>query len=194
MRENPAGGPTGKKDDSIHPHHNKTMAKGKTPVGCGCLGFAGLVVLGICFGGEEGPDPSTYPTPRYPPSYAVPASAPSAPEQRDWLYIHRTLNVRSQPNRSAAIVRTLQRGDRVRMGPKDANGWAPVYDGDAPSGYAWRESDAVQLGPPPLRAVSPAPRPRGESRVYHIGPRGGCYTYSASGNKRYVDRSYCDLE
>lgn len=27
---------------------------------------------------------------------------------------------------------------------------------------------------------------------YHLGPRGGCYTYTSGGNKRYVDRSYCD--
>jgi hypothetical protein len=26
---------------------------------------------------------------------------------------------------------------------------------------------------------------------YHLGPRGGCYTYSSSGRKRYVDRSLC---
>ena len=26
---------------------------------------------------------------------------------------------------------------------------------------------------------------------YYLGPRGGCYTYSASGRKRYVDHSYC---
>ncbi|MCH5687644.1 hypothetical protein LWM68_27285 [Niabella sp. W65] len=28
-------------------------------------------------------------------------------------------------------------------------------------------------------------------RVYHTGPRGGCYYYTAGGNKVYVDRSYC---
>ncbi len=27
---------------------------------------------------------------------------------------------------------------------------------------------------------------------YIRGPRGGCYTYSKSGNKRYVDRSLCN--
>jgi hypothetical protein len=27
---------------------------------------------------------------------------------------------------------------------------------------------------------------------YYTGPRGGCYTYSSSGKKRYVDHSYCD--
>ena len=28
-------------------------------------------------------------------------------------------------------------------------------------------------------------------RVYHTGPRGGCYYYTAGGSKVYVDRSYC---
>ncbi len=26
---------------------------------------------------------------------------------------------------------------------------------------------------------------------YHIGPRGGCFTYSKGGNKKYVDHSFC---
>jgi len=26
---------------------------------------------------------------------------------------------------------------------------------------------------------------------YYTGKRGGCYTYTAGGNKRYVDRSFC---
>jgi len=30
------------------------------------------------------------------------------------------------------------------------------------------------------------------SGSYQMGPRGGCYTYSASGRKRYVDHSYCN--
>jgi hypothetical protein len=29
------------------------------------------------------------------------------------------------------------------------------------------------------------------SQPYHLGPRGGCYTITPSGNKRYVDRSLC---
>lgn len=34
--------------------------------------------------------------------------------------------------------------------------------------------------------------PPARSSGYIRGPRGGCYTYSASGNKRYVDRSMCN--
>ncbi|HET7462862.1 MAG TPA: SH3 domain-containing protein [Longimicrobium sp.] len=34
-------------------------------------------------------------------------------------------------------------------------------------------------------------RSSASSRGYYTGPRGGCYTYTASGRKRYVDHSYC---
>jgi uncharacterized protein YraI len=36
------------------------------------------------------------------------------------------------------------------------------------------------------------PRASSSSRGYFRGPRGGCYTYSASGRKRYVDHSLCN--
>lgn len=36
-----------------------------------------------------------------------------------------------------------------------------------------------------------AGRSSGSSSGYQVGPRGGCYTYSGSGKKRYVDHSYC---
>jgi hypothetical protein len=29
------------------------------------------------------------------------------------------------------------------------------------------------------------------AQTYHLGPRGGCYTITSSGNKHYVDRSMC---
>ncbi|MFL5383847.1 MAG: hypothetical protein ACJ8GN_15105 [Longimicrobiaceae bacterium] len=42
----------------------------------------------------------------------------------------------------------------------------------------------------PRQTRSTAPR-SSTSRVYYRGPKGGCYTYSASGRKRYVDHSFC---
>lgn len=36
--------------------------------------------------------------------------------------------------------------------------------------------------------ITPKPKDDG---MYHLGPRGGCYTYTSGGNKRYVDRSLC---
>jgi hypothetical protein len=37
----------------------------------------------------------------------------------------------------------------------------------------------------------PRSRPRRSPRVYHRGPKGGCYTYTSTGHKRYVDHSLC---
>jgi hypothetical protein len=36
------------------------------------------------------------------------------------------------------------------------------------------------------------PSPNSMSSVFIRGPRGGCYTLSSSGRKRYVDRSLCN--
>ncbi len=35
-------------------------------------------------------------------------------------------------------------------------------------------------------------RKASSGRVYHRGPRGGCYYYTPGGSKVYVDRSYCN--
>lgn len=168
--------------------------------GNGCLGCLGglfvLVIMGTCI--ESGPS-SSPPTPE-PLSIAAPSASPAP--TTDQLYIHEPLNVRSEPNKQGPALRTLPRGTAVRLGPKDANGWAALYDyaGNA-DGYVYRASDAVRSYPAPERTRT-APKPRSlssggtrrssaESRGYYTGPRGGCYTYSASGRKRYVDRSYC---
>lgn len=63
-------------------------------------------------------------------------------------------------------------------------------------------ADAINLLPPPATYVPAAQRPRAApasssyssrsaSRRYHTGPRGGCYYINSSGNRSYVDRSYC---
>ena len=168
--------------------------------GNGCLGCLGglflLMIVGTCMGS----DPSSPPPP--PPLSIDGPSAPPAPGA-DQLYIHEPLNVRSEPNKQGSTLRTLPRGTAVRVGPKDANGWAPLYDyaGNA-DGYVYRASDAVRTYPAPeptpatpnSRSASSAStrRSSAESRGYYTGPRGGCYTYSASGRKRYVDRSNCN--
>jgi hypothetical protein len=167
--------------------------------GLGCLGgFFVLAILGTCLGS----DPSSPPVPTPPPLSVYQTSAPPAPAA-DELYIHEPLNVRSEPNKKGATLRTLSRGTAVRVGPKDANGWAPLYDyaGNA-DGYVYRASDAVRSYPAPEQTPA-TPKSRSassgstrrssaESRGYYTGPRGGCYTYSSSGRKRYVDRSNCN--
>ena len=126
-------------------------------------------------------------------TYRAPATEP-----HDVLYLHGDLNLRAAPGGSATLLRTLRRGEMVRLGPKDSRGWAPMYDAAGTrQGYVFRASRLVQAAPPSTSA--PSSRSTGSTRAssrsssgYYTGPRGGCYTYSASGRKRYVDRSYCN--
>jgi hypothetical protein len=162
--------------------------------GCGCLVLFGLLLIGLCTGGGGGSDSSSSPPVAYPPADRPSAVERTAAEPREGVYIHGTLNVRAAPRREAEILRTLERGDYVQMGPMDANGWAPVYSGGSPSGYAYRASEAVQLSAP---VVESAPdrtysRSSAESRVYIRGPKGGCYYINRNKNKQYVDRSMCN--
>lgn len=46
--------------------------------------------------------------------------------------------------------------------------------------------------PAPSSLYSQPAATSSSSGGYYTGPRGGCYTYSASGKKRYVDRSLCN--
>lgn len=147
-----------------------------------CLALAGLLAAGAACSGDASADFASAP--------ARPSSAPESPapavarEEREWMYIHGPLNVRAAPRRDAPLVRTLARGDRVELGPADANGWARLHDPEAGEGFVYRVSSLV-------RAEPPAAAPHDVTPGYHLGPRGGCYTYTRSGNKRYVDRSYC---
>ena len=44
----------------------------------------------------------------------------------------------------------------------------------------------------PPNSPQGAPQPSNTGKVYIRGPRGGCYYYSSSGRKVYVDRSLCN--
>ena len=167
--------------------------------GCFGAGVAGvflLVLLGMCV--DRG-DPPPTPDPVTPALYTAPVTS----ETREWFYIHGSLNVRAAPEKAAAVVRILRRGDFVQLGPQDANGWARLYSAGSAEGYVYRASELVQKQAPPPRSADSSTRgvplstravrrSTAPDHVYHTGPRGGCYTYSASGRKRYVDRSYCN--
>lgn len=166
--------------------------------GAGVAMGVGLVLLIIGFA-SCAPDAEP---PAYDSSLAYsspPLSAPAAVEQTDGFYAHSALNVRSEPNANGRIIRTVARGDYMQLGPKDGNGWARLYTGGVGEGYVYRASNTVRRSAPvararstPLSLSSPRRRSSAESRGYYTGPRGGCYTYSASGRKRYVDRSMCN--
>jgi hypothetical protein len=177
-------------------------ARNGSTAGCGCMVFGLLVLIGWC-GSLGESDSSSGPSSSYSSEYTprTPA-APSDHTPREWFYVHGPLNVRSEPNKDGSVVRTLRRGDYVQLGPKDARGWARLYSPGSAEGYVYRASDLVQRNMPSApRALASTPsrssgggsrRSSAESRGYYTGPRGGCYTYSASGRKRYVDRSYCN--
>jgi hypothetical protein len=167
--------------------------------GMGCLAsfgaMLGLIVMATCIGSSPSSDPADSP-----PLSMYGASVPTS----DDLHIHESLNVRTDANKESSKVRTLARGDAVKLGPKDANGWAPLYDAAGNrEGYVYRASSAVRSYPARQRPSGVRKASRGssssgtrrsspESRGYYTGPRGGCYTYSASGRKRYVDHSHCN--
>lgn len=163
--------------------------------GVGCLGMVGFFALiGMCSDGGEYRPPGPILTAHTPQAYTP---APVTEE----FYIHGALNVRSGPGQDHQVLRALRRGERVRLGPKGPTGWAPLYPsyGSSPDGYVYRASDLVRSYAP--RAVGSGSGSSGAGvtrrsiatdRGYYRGPRGGCYTYSASGRKRYVDRSLCD--
>ncbi|HEX8321336.1 DUF4236 domain-containing protein [Longimicrobium sp.] len=185
--------------DSLTGGGDEGKASGCGCVGAGVAGFFLLVLAGMC--GDATPPHAPYPG--YTPAYRQSSSAYSGSDNegaytgsRDDFYVHGSMNVRSQPNKHAAVVRTLSRGDQVTLGAKDANGWAPLFDyAGRQTGYVYRASDLVRTQAPAVRSAATngySRRSSAESRGYYTGPRGGCYTYSASGRKRYVDRSYCN--
>lgn len=77
--------------------------------------------------------------------------------------------------------------------PVIANTPEPIADGEDAAIDSDADSvsgtDAPVYSAPAERSVA---APRGGNSGYYTGPRGGCYTYSASGKKRYVDHSYCN--
>jgi hypothetical protein len=158
--------------------------------GCGCLSLVGAVLFVAIVGMCDGAGSSSSPT-----SYALTGADTPAVAPKDELYIHGALNVRSGPGRGYPIVRTLQSGDVVQLGPAESHGWARLYATGARE-YVYRASDLVRSYPPsvapqPIASEAAPSRNSAEARGYYTGPRGGCYTYSASGRKRYVDHSFC---
>jgi hypothetical protein len=156
--------------------------------GCGLIG--GVLVLGLIGSCMD----------RLGTGYQAPGPTPSPPTYSaspgEGFYVHGSLNVRSGPNTTASVVRTLNRGDYVYLGPKDSRGWAELRGADGRvDGYVYRASPLVKTTAPGVRQVrsggGATRRSSSGANGYYTGPRGGCYTYSASGRKRYVDHSYC---
>ena len=175
-------------------------------VGPWAAGFFLLVLAGMCMSPHE--SSSSAPASYSSQDYSTPTTSTnteSAAGVQEWFYIHGDLNVRAEPSTTAAIVRTLQRGDFVQLGPSDANGWARLYTPGSGEGYVYRASGQVRSEAPAARETAESTsrsvsaysggggsRRSSGGRVYHTGPRGGCYYINSSGNKQYVNRSHCN--
>lgn len=157
--------------------------RGAASQGGGCLGCGGAAVLllfmGFCASlTDSGSSPSAS---RYDAGLSTSSYTPSypAPQARETFYIHGPLNVRSGAGKSFDVVRTLSRGERVQLGPKDSSGWAPMYDNYGSAiGYVYRASDNVRSYAPTALPARTRQRshPAGASALC----RDGTYSYSAS--------------
>jgi hypothetical protein len=89
----------------------------------------------------------------------APAPAPAAPVSVPMVEVTaNTLNLREQASTTAAVVGTLQRGDRVRAPEAEAGGWLYVEVPMGPSGYvASKFVRPVEAGAAPAPAPAPAP-------------------------------------
>lgn len=149
----------------------------------------------------DAPEPGladlVYPVPAHAATPSRFAALPDVPALTT-LYAHSTINIRSEPSRTASIIRTLATGDSVIVG-EPVDDWSAVIEGGATTGYVSRSTNSLQTSrPAAIRQLLPSGRSRSSgrgsasSRRYYRGPRGGCYYYTDSGNKQYVDRSVCN--
>ena len=157
-------------------------------LGCGCLIAVALLAFGLlAWCGDSIDNPGK-------PAGAARAAEDTATTRAQEFYLHGPMNLRGGPATSFGVLRTLQKGEKVQLGLKDASGWAVLYLSGVAAGYLYRGSDLVKSWPPGTQPGSQMQRAvpgRTSTSGYNLGPQGGCYTYSASGRKRYVDRSLC---
>jgi Protein of unknown function (DUF4236)/Protein of unknown function (DUF3761) len=152
---------------------------GQGSAGClGCGGFLVLLLVGFCGSLDIRTTPRLPDTPSVSANTYSPGYSPS--QERKTFYLHGSMNVRSGPGATYDRVRTLSRGEQVSLGPKDAGGWAPMFDVYGQRvGYVYRASDNVRTYPPAAESRAPnsgRTHPAGASAVC----RDGTYSYSRS--------------
>lgn len=132
-------------------------------------------------------------------------------------YATANIRLRSEASTSGTAIGSIPRGAAVQVQSCDHVGgtWCSVTyagsDGYAAERYLVtarpagssasssrsRSSRSRSSSAKSRRSGSPSSsgtrrRSSAADRGYYTGPRGGCYTYTSSGRKRYVDRSYCN--
>ncbi len=112
-------------------------------------------------------------------------------------------NIRSMPSTSSKVVKTVDIGtsvtvldrknDWVNVSHSSDTGWILerlLSDQRPSTAQPQTRPRAAATSTPTTNFVRPN-APRRSNNGYQRGPRGGCYYYTASGNKQYVDRSLC---
>ena len=110
-------------------------------------------------------------------------------------------NLRKTANSSGAVIQSLPEGISVAV-IKQRGAWFYVRADGGQTG--WLHGNTIKLidskPASPIKTTDedstqeplriPKAKMDGDD-YYHLGPRGGCYVYTKTGNKRYVDRSLC---
>lgn len=172
---------------------------GTSNANSGCVGLVAIVCLLYVVGQCDG---ATAPREQVEASPIV-----SPPIATNWQYTTVPVRLRDDTTSGASVVRRLRANAPLNVisCAHRAQTVCAVVTYEGQTGYVPKRVLASQ----PLSVPYVAPRtdrtavpqalsPRASARAersrsngYYTGPRGGCYTYSASGRKRYVDHSYC---
>jgi len=119
--------------------------------------------------------------------------------------ISENANLRGTPSQYGKVVETLESGSAIQV-IQQKGVWFLVQTSDY---VGWMHGDTIKyiastkkpLLRPTVVKTLPKTKPQivpvqtripASSRGYIRGPRGGCYYYTASGRKQYVDRSLCN--
>lgn len=146
----------------------------QTCASVGCMGICFLFVVALWMGGRvDGGAPGIDPPVFTPPAAPIPQPAP-APRQ---LHVG--------PRGGCYYI--TDSGDKEYVDRSACAG--AVKD-------VHRASDSPRVDPPaplllPEAVPAERPRPAPPPRQLRVGPRGGCYYVTDSGDKEYVDRSEC---
>lgn len=132
---------------------------------------------------------------------AVSVRNDSSPVNAKVMFAKARVNIRSMPTTTSKVIKIIDIGTSVEVLEK-RDGWVNVTHSTHVGWIAERllleqrpASTQRNIQPRASNTKPPAIKPRSPIRSnygYQRGPRGGCYYYTASGNKRYVDRSLCN--
>lgn len=131
-------------------------AAGSRSVGCIAVGLLGgllVAIIGALAGTFESPSPDAGPERSYTQRDGTSVIRQEA-AAAEAFHVSGVMNVRSAPDRYAPIVRQTSRGDTVRLGPEDANGWAPLYSRGNREGYLYRASNLVRSAAPSVQTTT----------------------------------------